>query len=303
MKHPPLWCRCQFFIMFLICALSAAICVPEEAAAQGQRRPIASLLAAGPYVRVNGGSAVNGMSIYSGDTVVTGPDSSAQLFFVLGGSVQLNANTDPQFLEFIQGAYGCLVHVVLNSGEVYSEGSNACISHGPTWVIPSSEFNLLVSPRGEVLTVTAGKVVAGGEQRVVLAAGTQGTLAGGRLVAQRQVNAEEVRRIIGWRHRYRFAPASPPYVPQLDRHLPQLSPDHAPLFAPGPPTCPRDSVYDAERRTCVPVFTPGSPTCPPGSVYDPRRRTCAPAAVPRPPTCPRDSVYDAARRTCVPLIR
>jgi len=171
--------------------------------------PIATLLAAGPYVSVNGRPAANGMPINSGDTVVTGAASSAKLLLSVGGSVQLDANTDPQFLAFFQEGFGCLVRVVLNTGQAYSEG-RACISYGPTWIVPRSEFNLFVAPGGEVLTVISGEVAVGGAQWTTVAAGTQVSLVGGRIVAQRRVSAEELRRVTAWRNRYRFAQAAQP---------------------------------------------------------------------------------------------
>jgi hypothetical protein len=204
MRRAPSARSCRMFCMGLTCALLSATCGPHQAVAQRQTRPIATLLAAGPSVKVNGEPAANGMPINGGDTVVTGPDSSAKLLFASGGSVQLDANTDPTFLEFLEEGYGCVISVVLNTGQLYAEGSSACISHGPTWLLPASEFNFLVGPGEEILTVTEGKVAVGGAQGTAVAAGTQVSLTSGRIVAQRPVSAEEMRRITGWRGRYRF---------------------------------------------------------------------------------------------------
>jgi hypothetical protein len=213
MRSAHLGHRCRVLSLVLTCALFAATCGPMQAVAQGQAGPIATLLATGPYVSVNGQPAANGMPINSGDTVVTGADSSAKLLLSVGGSVQLDANTDPQFLTFVQAGFGCLVRVVLNTGQAYSEG-RACISIGPTWIVPRSEFNLLVARGGEVLTVTAGEVAVGSAQWTTVAAGTQASIAGGRIVAQRPVSADELRRITAWRDRYRFAQAAqPPFTP------------------------------------------------------------------------------------------
>ena len=64
----------------LLVAAAFLAAAHTQAYAQGQGRiPIAMLLVAGPYVTVNGRPAASGMTISSGDTLVTGPASSARL--------------------------------------------------------------------------------------------------------------------------------------------------------------------------------------------------------------------------------
>lgn len=212
--------------------------------AQGQRgAPIATLLVAGPYVTVNGQPASSGMAIGSGDRVVTGPASSAKLSFYRGGSVQLDADTDPDFYDrsdpgFWQGLYvesreylRCLTRVVLNTGQVYAEGEDetSCVSHGQATMIPRSRFNLQTAPGREVLTVAAGEVAVAGVQPATVPAGTQVSIAGGRIVEQRRVSPAELRRITAWRSQYVFTPPGrSPYPP------PTPSPYPPPSSYPGP---------------------------------------------------------------------
>src|SRR3954471_23226404 len=168
----------MLFASVLLLAISGA----WPASAQAQRRPIATLFIAGPYVTVNGAPAATGMTIYSGDLVVTGPESSAKAILFAGGSVQLDENTDPWFQDFVLQGYKCIVQVILNSGQAAVDGSNACVSHGPNFAYPSSEFIFRVDSRGVTLTVTEGLVMAGGSQWTAVAAGTQATLTGGSVV-------------------------------------------------------------------------------------------------------------------------
>jgi len=208
----------------LTCALAAAVCAPIAADAQQRRgSPIAVLLVAGPYVAVNGRPAANGMPIASGDRVTTGPSSSAKLTFYRGGSVQLDANTDPEVYDrsdpgFWQGLYvesreylRCLTRVVLNTGQVYAEGQSetSCVSHGPETMIPRSQFNLQIVPGQDLLTVVAGEVAVAGVQPTAVRGGTQVTFAEGHIVAQRRVGPEELQQITAWRSQYAFAPPHP----------------------------------------------------------------------------------------------
>ena len=153
MRDAPLRRR-SAVVRLLLAAVFLAAAHPQ-AHAQGQgRTPIAMLLVAGPYVTVNGRHAASGMTISSGDTVVTGPASSARLAFYSGGSLQLDANTDPQVFAAVAGYVGYLVRVV--SGQLYSEGEGQTIDDGVARITGHSAFNLLVRSGQEVLTVVEG---------------------------------------------------------------------------------------------------------------------------------------------------
>ena len=295
--------------MLFASVLLLAMCGAWPTGAQAQRRPIATLFVAGPYVTLNGAPAATGMTIYSGDLVVTGPESSAKAILFAGGSVQLDENTDPWFQDFVWQGYKCIVQVILNSGEAAIDGSNACVSHGPNFAYPSSEFVFRVDRGGDTLTVTEGHVMAGGAQWTTVTAGTQASLAGGRVVAQRQVSAEEIRRIIGWRYRYRFTQAAAPPSRPLPTPQPLPMPPSNWVRPPPPPTaCPPGWVYNQAGRSCVPGGAGPFPvTCGPGLRYDPRTGRCvrlgAETVPPRPPqgTCGPGLRYDPRTERCVPL--
>jgi len=203
-------------------AFVAGAQLPADARAQ-RSAPIATLFAAGPHVTVNGRPAASGMEISSGDRVTTGSASSAKVNLYHGGSVQLDANTDPDVYDrsdpaFWQGLYvesreylRCLTRVVLNIGQIYveGEGETSCVSHGRATMIPRSRFNLQVAPGRELLTVTSGEVAIAGVQPITVARGTQVSIAGGRIIEQRRVGPKELRRVAMWRNQYSFARAAP----------------------------------------------------------------------------------------------
>lgn len=310
------------FSAVIVCALLILAVAPRQAGAQGQGQPIATLFIDGPYVTLNGVPAANGVVIRGGDTVATGPASSAKAVFFAGGSVQLDANTDPEFLELLEQGYGCVVRVILNTGQVYGDGSSACVSHGPSWILPSSAFNLVVAQGVETLTVTAGHIRAGGVEWTTVPAGTQISLAAGHIIAQRRVSADEMRRITRWRGRYRFTSAAPAPAPTPGNWPAPSPPVTCPpglIFNPrigvcqragapaAPPVdrCPAGTRYNARTRTCTPIVTgpPPSPSCP-GGRYDPWTRRCVPArAVPPSPRCRFGEYYDLRTERCLPRLR
>jgi hypothetical protein len=147
------------------------------------------------------------MSVRSGDTVATGPASSA-LIRLRGSLVQLDENTDPSFFEHARNYLGCTLSVVLNIGQMDVDAEGTCLSGGGASFLSGSRFNLKIVPGGAVLTVTEGKVVIWGTERASVAAGTQASILDGRIVEQHRISAAELRSTIGWRERYTFAPAS-----------------------------------------------------------------------------------------------
>ena len=241
-----------------------------QANAQGQgRTPIAMLLVAGPYVTVNGRPAASGMTISSGDTVVTGPASSARLAFYSGGSLQLDANTDPQVFAAVTGYVGYLIRIV--SGQLYSDGEGQTIDDGVARITGHSAFNLLVRPGREVLTVVTGAASLAGAQPATVPGGTQVSIAGGRIVASRLVSPAELAQITAWRHQYSFVPAAPAPYPAPQPYLPDRAGQqyYYPLPLPTPPWSGPDR---GDRRPSPPEsYPPRRQTLPPSNTNPGRR--------------------------------
>jgi hypothetical protein len=226
-----------------------------------------TVFVAGPYVTVNGRPAQNGAPIRNGDTVATGPGSSALVSLARGGSVQLNQNTDPSFFEQARDALGCLVRTVLNTGEMYSDGQGVCGGAAGVLFAAQSQFDLQIVPGGAVLTITEGHVVLSGPEPASVMAGTQVSVLGGRIAEQHRISAAEQASIIGWRNQYRFGPVSggvPTYYPP-----PQYSPSPT-YYAPQRYYVP-ERTYQPERYYQQPRYNPAprySPT--PGYNQTPR---------------------------------
>jgi hypothetical protein len=255
------------------------------------------LFTAGPGVFVNGRAAASGTPVNSNDTVATGADSSASIQIAVGGSVQLDAGTQTQFLSFVQASFGCVVHAVLNSGQLYADGTSACVSRGASFIVPQSEFNYQAIPGAEVLTVTAGQVSVAGAQWTPVPAGAQATLAGGRIVAQRRVGPGEMRRITGWRDRFRFTQTAPP-PPQYPYPYPYPYPPPAPYRPPTAPPFIVPNIYgtipiipprggrerprgDSSGYPSAPMPSPAPPSAPPPASPPP---ASVPAPTPTPPS-------------------
>jgi len=188
--------------------LGAWVFVGGHASASAQYRPgvpVALLLVAGPFVTVNGRPAENGMTIRSSDRVVTGPSSSAMIDFYAGGSVQLDANTDPEIFGAFAGYVGCWIRIYTGQSYTEGEGQSTCFGSGAERILSQSAFNLQIAPGGELLTVTAGAVTVTGAQPITVPRGSQVSIAsGGRITSQRFLSPAELQQITAWRGQYRF---------------------------------------------------------------------------------------------------
>ena len=215
MRRRPLWPASAAAAFFLACALVGA--ASPGAQAQG-RAPVATLLVAGPYVFVNGSPAQNGMPIGWGDHVTTGAASSAMLYFTAGGSIQLDANTDPDVWGPTIGTLRCWLRIF--GGQLFAEGEGVSICSGDgAQLLAHSALNLAVGPGGELLTVAEGTVwVATGSRWTMVPGGSQASIAGRRVLAQRPLSPAELARATAWRSQYNFVSAQP-YLPP-PRYIP-----------------------------------------------------------------------------------
>ena len=170
-----------------------------------------TLFVAGHSVFVNGQTAPNRMSIRSGDTVATGSTSSAKVT-LRGGSIQLDENTNVNFLGNIGNYLGCTLIATLNTGQTFTEGKNICVSAGGVLFAPQSKYLSKRIPEGEVLAVLAvaeGEVImSDAEQTLVATTLTQASIVGGRISEQHPISEAELHSITGWRNQYAFKSAS-----------------------------------------------------------------------------------------------
>lgn len=105
-------------------------------------------------VTLNGAPAADGVRVYDGDKIATGPASGALLEAAGRGSVQFDQNTDP--IIRLMGSEGCaLVRVLF--GQVFLKGPNLCAvdANGVEQMV-SGSVNLAVSGPTSTITVVEG---------------------------------------------------------------------------------------------------------------------------------------------------
>lgn len=193
---------------------------------------IGTLHTAGPNVTVNSRPVPPGTAVISGDTVATGPRSSALIALRGGGLVQLDQNTDPLFRRLVEtvSSFGeCVMEIVVGFGQVYveTEGQPICTSFGAWTTVARTRFNLQFVPPRAVLTVVDGQVTLRQPQQLAVGTATQAVLSGDRVVEVRPVTPLEIQQILAWRDNYRLESRPPP-----SRSAP---PDFGPGIIPGFP--------------------------------------------------------------------
>jgi hypothetical protein len=170
----------------------------------GERPLIGELGTAGPNVLHNGMPAPSGTRIYSGDSVTTGPDSSAMILFANGGYFQLDQNTDPFFSWETLGGVRCIL-VKLVRGQSYVDDTHTCISSPAADALTHSMVNISVSESTSVLTLLGGALTLERPQLMTLAPGQEVTADGGAHTTRvRSLSPAELEQRIAWRFRFQF---------------------------------------------------------------------------------------------------
>jgi hypothetical protein len=189
--------RCALLLMVLF-ALDG--CVPPG----GGRELIGELGVDGPNVFLNGAQATAGTTIYFGDIVTTGPDSSAMILFFGGGAFQLDQNTDPIFSWATYESVRCVLVKIVH-GQGYVDNAHTCINSPIADAVAQSEVNLAVSPSSSVLTLLEGTLIVARPVRMVLAPGQEVTVeAGARTPQVRLLSPAELQERVAWRNRFHF---------------------------------------------------------------------------------------------------
>jgi hypothetical protein len=186
--------------MLVTVAAVMGACTPPG----GGRAVVGELGVSGPYVKVNGRIAGNGTTIYSGDTVTTGPGSNGLILFPAGGSFQLDQNTDPEFTWGALATVRCLL-VKIYRGQAYANDSETCISTPAADAFKHSQVNVIVSEAATVMTLFEGTLTLERPQRVTLLPGQGATVENGSTEAQvRTLSPAELAERAAWRMHFRF---------------------------------------------------------------------------------------------------
>lgn len=106
--------------------------------------------AAGPSMR-----AYEGLAVYAGDRIYTGPGTRMTLRFARGGYAELDESTDPvpRFLNDL----GCLIIDLLRTGRMFVDGSAVCVGAVGTLVRQDSQVMYDVRRGYAQVTVAGGR--------------------------------------------------------------------------------------------------------------------------------------------------
>ncbi|MGB7292040.1 MAG: FecR family protein [Thermodesulfobacteriota bacterium] len=193
----------QYFlpILLVIYILSGCAIPPTEPS----KDLIGTLRVSGSNVFLNGTRAANGMSVYNGDNVTTGSNSSAIIVLPTGGFVQLDQNTDPIFTweRFQTGI--CLIVKILR-GQAWVDESQYCVvlKTPDTDALTNSKVNVKVGPGRSVITVLQGNVTIEKPYKLRIKGSEQVAISKRGIEEVRKLTRQELRSVVSWRVRYEF---------------------------------------------------------------------------------------------------
>lgn len=156
-------------------------------------RSIGELEAAGPHVYYNSRATNGGHAVYSGDNVSTGQASRATVRLNAGGTITIDQNTDP---EFIQEAWCILVRML--RGQVHAEGPGLCFETPHASGVINSEVNFTLTGSETIITVFNGSVDIRRPERVRVQRFEQARIVHGRVVSIRALPQNQVESVFRW---------------------------------------------------------------------------------------------------------
>jgi ferric-dicitrate binding protein FerR (iron transport regulator) len=160
-------------------------------------------LAGNREVRLNNQPANDQVTVCSGDSVSTGPDSGAYVLFEAGGYVQFDQNSDPIFrvlqelvIEVIGLNEGQIFAQSPPSGQIRVSGSDGNLETNGT------QFNLRMADGMSVLTVIEGRGNLIRPSRAAIHPGEQVGYRRGALDYRRSLSPSMMADVTQWRTRY-----------------------------------------------------------------------------------------------------
>jgi hypothetical protein len=185
-------------------ALSALVLLSACTPSGNRPEFVGELGVAGPNVFVNNVAAKPGTWINAGDSVTTGPGSSAMIVFASGGFFQLDANTDPFFSwATVEGARCVLVRIFRGQG--YVQGGSTCISSPASDALAQSAVNMVVSDQTSVFTLLDGHLKVSRPGPATLMPGQEVRVGPRNAVPQvRTLTPDELHARVQWRSNYQF---------------------------------------------------------------------------------------------------
>lgn len=168
----------------------------------GPNNSIGTLRVTGGYIWLNNVAAHDDMTVHVGDTLTTGPGSSAILDFRDGGILQLDENTDPLF-SWIEQTKCILIRIV--RGQTYIRRGKACVESPNISLVLNSAANIQVEKDLSTVTVLEGHGTLEKPGPVQIATSQQATVAGKKVRGSvRTLSSAELATIVSWRQKYHF---------------------------------------------------------------------------------------------------
>jgi hypothetical protein len=189
-----------------IAAVAVAACVPPgPGPGPGPSDEIGVLATAGTQVFVNGSLAAAGTAIRNRDTVSTGAASSALVRFKTGGTLQLDADTDPSLSQFWSGLK-CVIEIVAGSGDLYADTDPCdCVFRSPdTEASCGSKFAASVAGGQTTIILLSGHMSIRRPVATELRPLEQIVLTRAGIVDRRTLSKAEASRAIAWRSQYTY---------------------------------------------------------------------------------------------------
>lgn len=223
-------------------------------AAQPGREFVGRLDVDGPNAFLNGRRTGDGARVFLGDRVSTGFATSVKVFLQGGGYVQLDQNTDPDFLR--EG--GCLIIQIL-TGRVFIDGTGVCIETPSISARQASQIHYAVSSATTETVVLAGSVVMRRPAQVTLGQYDYYVVSGNQAQAPRRLTPQAANALAAWRANWDFRPtatfpAQPAQPVQPTRPTPSPSAPPSTSTVPGQPTQPvQPGFYCCLSRQLVPL--------------------------------------------------
>lgn len=186
------------------CATNAATYSPADNLPPIRPDTLARLVVDGPNAYLNGERVATGRYVMSGDTVTTGPGTSAMLLLNAGGYVQLDENTDPLFREGL-----CLLIKVLHGQVLFSNVKCQQVEAGPNLAfVAHSVVNLRVVGREARVTVLDGQVDVTLPGKATLGRYAEYLVIANAAPVVTQLTPEQAASRVAWQQRYFRAPTS-----------------------------------------------------------------------------------------------
>jgi len=171
------------------------------------QQTIGTLRIIGPNVQVNAAPAIDGQTITNGDHITTGAASSAYIYFLSGGFIQLDENTDPGF-KLVWEKTQCIFLILKHrTGQAYQQTtSDDCSSVYETpfgkWIRNDTQFNVQVNQQETVMTVLEGTMKLVSPQQMSQQQGQQMIVTKSGVQSVRQLTGKELREVTQWRDRF-----------------------------------------------------------------------------------------------------